>query len=62
MPAVLVKFAEAGCAMDAVDVNGNTPIEIAVTNKCYQSVEVLAKMGLRPKQAVMDRCDSPAIH
>jgi len=39
--------------MNEVDANGNTPIDLAVINKCYESVEALANLGLRPKQNIL---------
>jgi ankyrin repeat protein len=53
LPEVLKKYAEAGVFMNEVDANGNTPIDLAIINKCYESVEVLAKFGLRPKQSLL---------
>lgn len=38
LPDVLAKFAEAGADMDQPDNNGNTPIDLAVLNKGYESV------------------------
>ena len=58
LPKVVAKYAEAGVKMDELDQNGNTPIDIAVTNKSYECVEVLAKLGYRPKQTLMNNCDS----
>ena len=52
-PEVLKKYAEAGAFMNEVDANGNTPIDLAVINKCYESVEALAKLGLKPKQNIL---------
>lgn len=53
LPEVLAKYAEAGASMNEPDNNGNTPIDLAVLNKCYESVEVLAKLGLRPKEKLL---------
>ena len=61
LPRVLEKFAEGGAKMDDLDDKGNAPIDIAVINKSYESVEVLAKLGYRPKETVMANCDSLAI-
>lgn len=38
LPEVLAKYAELGANMDEPDPNGNTPIDLAVLNKCYESV------------------------
>lgn len=53
LPEVLAKYAEVGANVNEVDQNGNTPIDLAVISKSYESVEVLAKMGHRPKQTLL---------
>jgi hypothetical protein len=39
--------------MNEVDGNGYTPIDVAVVNKSYRSVEVLARLGYRPRLDVL---------
>jgi hypothetical protein len=62
LPEVLAKYAEAGANMDEPDQNGNTPIDLAVLNKSYESAEVLARLGLRPKDKLLGESESPYLH
>lgn len=48
-----MKYNEAGCNVNEADINGNAPIDLAVINKSYDSFEVLAKLGFRPKQKLI---------
>ena len=62
LPQVLQRFHEAGANVDQADDKGNTPIDMAVINKSYESVEVLARLGFRPKQTLIDKAESPYFH
>ncbi len=48
--------------MDEPDANGNTPIDMAVLNKNYESVEVLARLGYRPKKNLLGSSESPYLY
>ena len=58
-PDVLKKYYEAGANVHEQDEKGNTPIDMAVINKSYESVQALAELGYRPKQTLLDNSDSP---
>lgn len=50
MPEVLAEYAKEGVPVNEPDSNGYTPIDLAVLNKSYGSIRVLAELGEKPKK------------
>jgi hypothetical protein len=47
--------------MDCKDGNNCTPLDLAVINKSYNSIKVLADLGLKPQAKLLSDCESKSI-
>lgn len=61
MPTVLMEFYRQGANLSEKDANDFAPIDLAVINKSYNSLKVLAQLGLRPKDELVKQSESKSI-
>ena len=61
LPDVIAEYGRQGVNLSETDSNGFTPIDLAILNKSYKSMRVLAELGEQPQVDLLKSTDSRAI-